>query len=233
MRRFYTAVIRRRALVLALFVLAAAASLAARGLVGVNYDINDYLPAGTASTVAIQVMEEQFEGGIPNARVMVRDVTVPEALEYKARLAAVPGVLSVTWLDDSQDITVPLSAMDGDALENYYKDGAALFTVTVSAEDYVQAVTAIRQIAGEDGAATGGAVSKADSATGTMGEVRLIGVFGVAFALVVLALTTTCWSRCWCWRGWGWRCSSTPGRTLSSGRYPSSPTPVAAYCKWR
>ncbi len=191
MERFYRGVVRRRRLILVLFLLGAAACLVLKGLVRVNYDVNKYLPADTASTVSIQVLGEEFEGGIPNARVMVKDVTIPEALEYKKRLADIPGVQAVSWLDDSADITVPMSAMDEDALRTYYRDGAALFTVTVSEDDYVEAVTGIRALAGESGAATGSAVSQADSATGTMGEVQVIGAFGVAFALLVLALTTT------------------------------------------
>ena len=96
MRRFYTGVVRHRRLILVLFILAAAVCLLLQRMVAVNYDVNDYLPAGTASTVSIDVMEREFDGAIPNARVMIRDVTVPEALEYKARLAAIPGVTAVT-----------------------------------------------------------------------------------------------------------------------------------------
>ncbi len=193
MERFYGAVVARKKLVLALFILAALMGLALRGMVGVNYDINDYLPAGTASTVSLEVMGEEFPGGIPNARVMVPDVTVPQALAYKEALAAVPGVEDVSWLDDSADLAQPLDALDPDLLKNYYQNGAALYSVTVSEEDYVAAVDGMRAVIGPDGAMTGQAVSQASSATATMGEVRLIGVFGVAFALVVLALTTSSW----------------------------------------
>ena len=70
MKGFYTGVVRRRRLVLVLFILAAAAGLLVQRIVPVNYDINDYLPAGTASTVAIEVLGQEFSGGIPNARVM-------------------------------------------------------------------------------------------------------------------------------------------------------------------
>ncbi len=193
MEKFYTGVVRHRRLILALFLLSALACLVLRGMVRVNYDVNKYLPADTASTVSLHVMEEEFPGGIPNARVMVRDVTVPEALEYKARLAAIPGVEAVTWLDDAADVTVPLAAQDKTTLESYYRDGAALFTVTVSEDGYVDAVAAMRAIAGDAGAVTGTIAAQADSATGTMDEVGLVGAFGVAFALFVLALTTTSW----------------------------------------
>ncbi len=193
MKRFYTAVVKRRVLILALFLLATGAGVAMKSLVRVNYDVNKYLPAGTASTVSIQVLEREFSGGIPNVRVMVRDVTIPEALGYKERLSQVEGVLSVSWLDDTASVTVPLSAMDQDALRTYYRDGNAIYTVTVSDTDYVNAVTGIRDVIGDRGAATGSAVSQTESATGTMDEVRLIGAFGVAFALLVLALTTSSW----------------------------------------
>ena len=193
MEKFYRGVVRRKWLILVLFLLAAGACLVLKGMVRVNYDVNKYLPAETASTVSLQVLGEEFPGGIPNARVMVTGVTIPQALEYKEKLAAAPGVEAVTWLDDAADLTVPLAVMDPDTLASYYRDGAALFTVTVSEEDYVEAVAALRDIAGPDGAVTGSAASQADSATGTMDEVQLIGAFGVAFALVVLALTTTSW----------------------------------------
>lgn len=194
MRRFYTGVVRRRKMILVLFTLAAAVCLLLQQAVDVNYDVNDYLPEGTASTVSIEVLEQEFGEGIPNARVMIRDVTVPEALAYKAKLAAIPGVSAVTWLDDAADLALPLAAIDSDTLHAYYKNNAALYTVTVAEEGYIDAVAAIRAVAEPSGtAATGSGIFRADTAAGTMHEVRLIGAFGVAFALAVLALTTTSW----------------------------------------
>ena len=44
-------------------------------------------------------------GGIPDARVMIKDVTIPEALEYKEKLKAVDGVTDVIWLDDAASVS--------------------------------------------------------------------------------------------------------------------------------
>ena len=74
MKRFYTAIVRRRRLVLAVFALAAVLSVFAVRQVKVDYDINDYLPPESPSTTAIEVMNGAFTGGIPNLRVMVRDL---------------------------------------------------------------------------------------------------------------------------------------------------------------
>ena len=78
LKRFYTAIVHRRRAVLAAFVLAAVLSVFASRAVQVDYDINDYLPPDSPSTIALEQMSSAFTGGIPNMRVMVRDVTVPQ-----------------------------------------------------------------------------------------------------------------------------------------------------------
>lgn len=162
-------------------------------LVKVNYDINDYLPESSPSTVSLELMQEEFDGGIPNARIMISDVTIPEALEYKEKLEAVDGVTAVTWLDDVVSIFVPISTLDTDTLETYYKDNNALFTVTIEEDRRIEAVSSIREIIGEDNAMTGSAVSTAISTTETVLEVNKISIFTVLFVLVVLVMTTNSW----------------------------------------
>src|SRR5699024_2526028 len=86
MKKFYQTIVNNLKKILACFLLLAAIGAVLSGMVGVNYDIKDYLPDGTASTVSLDVMEEEFKGGIPNARVAVKNVTIPEALEYKEKI---------------------------------------------------------------------------------------------------------------------------------------------------
>ena len=168
--------------------------LLARSFISVNYDMNDYLPEESLSTVALDVMDAEYEGGIPNARVMVRDVSIPEALKYKEKLEAVDGVSDVTWLDDSEDISVPEEFMDKDVLETYYKDGAALFSVTIDEDKRIDACNAIRELIGDENSMSGSAVSTAVATTSTVTEIPVIAVFGVAFTFLVLMLTTTSWA---------------------------------------
>lgn len=193
MKTVYSSLVNHKKLIIALFALLFFVSLACSQLVSVNYDMTDYLPEHTKSTVSLTVMQEEFEEGIPNARVMIRDVTVPEALEYKDRLKAVEGVSSVTWLDDAVDLTVPLSTLDADTVETYYKNNAALFTVTIDEDYRISATAGIRAIIGEDNAVTGSAVSTADATVNTVSEIRKITVIAVAFVLFVLILTTNSW----------------------------------------
>lgn len=193
MKAFYDKVIKYRTWIVSAFLILAVICGLCKPLVSVNYDMNSYLPEDSASTVALNTMEEEFDGGIPNARVMIRDVTIPEALEYKEKLEAVDGVSSVTWLDDAIDINQPLETQDSDEIETYYKDNAALFTVTIEEEKNLAAVDAIRELIGDENAMTGSAVSTAVSTTSTVKEVAIITVIAVIFVFLVLTLTTTSW----------------------------------------
>ena len=193
MQKFYTGIVNKRKLIIVLFMVAFIISLFCSKLVSVNYDITDYLPENTKSTVSIDVMQAEFDGGIPNARVMIKNVTIPEALEYKEKLKNIDGVTEVSWLDDTVDITVPLSTFDNDTLETYYKDNTALFTLTIEEEKQIDAVAQIRDIIGENDAVTGSAVSTADATTNTVSEILKITVIAVAFVLFVLILTTNSW----------------------------------------
>lgn len=86
----------------------------AQKFVSVNYDMNSYLPEDSPSTVALDVMEDEFDGGIPNARVLIYNVTVPEALSYKEKLGEIDGVTDVTWLDDAVTEKIGELAANGD-----------------------------------------------------------------------------------------------------------------------
>lgn len=99
--------------------------------VGINFNMMDYLPEDANSTVAIAVMKENFSEGISNANVMVPNVNINQAIEYKEKISQLPGIKDVMWLDDVADLKQPLIAIDKDTVETYYKDNAALFAVTI------------------------------------------------------------------------------------------------------
>lgn len=193
MRKFYTWVVNNPKKILVTFIALAIAGAILQNLVEVNYDMTDYLPEDSHSTVSIDLMGEEFEGGIPNARVMVSDVSLAEALEYKEQLENCEGVTEVLWLDDSISIYEPLEMQDQETVETYYKDGTALFTVTVAEDDLVATVDRIREIVGEDNAMCGDAVSRAIATTGTVTEITIISLFAVLSVIVILLITTTSW----------------------------------------
>ena len=193
MERFYDGVVKHRKGLLILFVAVSIFCMILQNAVGVNYDMNDYLPDDAASTVALEIMEAEFSGGIPNARVLIKNVTIPQALEYKEMIKEIQGVTEVTWLDDTIDITTPLSMIEESTVEGYYADNTALFTVTIDEKYRLEAVDAIRKIIGDDNCMMGSAVSTAIATTNTVSEILKITIVAVIFVFVVLVITTTSW----------------------------------------
>lgn len=194
MRKFYTCVVNHKKTVLSVFAVLFVVCFCARNFISVNYDMNDYLPEESPSSLALDKMNAEYDGGIPNARVMIQDVSIPEALEYRERLKAVDGVSEVVWLDDSEDITKPTEFMEEDTLDTYYKDDTALYSVTIEKDKRIEACDAIREIIGDENAMSGSAVSTAVATTSTVTEIPIIAIFGVIFAFFVLTITTTSWA---------------------------------------
>lgn len=193
MKKFYTGVVKHRKYILSAFTIVFLICCVLKGLVAVNYDITDYLPPETASTVSMEKMKEEFAGGIPNTRVMIKDVTIPEALEYKERFKEIEGVTAVSWLDDSVDVTMPISTLDESTVEQYYKDDAALFTITILEDYRISATDAIREIIGEENYMTGSDVSTAVATATTVNEVMIVTAITIVFVLIVLIFTTSSW----------------------------------------
>ena len=60
MEKIYTGVVKHRKLIIALFSVCFIVCLFLQNLVSVNYDMNDYLPSDTKSTVSLEVMQNEF-----------------------------------------------------------------------------------------------------------------------------------------------------------------------------
>ena len=193
MKKFYSGVIRFRYVIMIFFLMAAILGGYCKKLVKVDYDMNDYLPESSSSTVALDVMNQEFDGAIPNARVMIKVKDKKGALSYKKKLENIDGVISVMWLDDALPADLPLSMYPKKTLNTYYKKGYALFQVAIKEEKRTEVVPEIYKLIGEKNAATGSAVSTALATATTLKEVRKISVIAVLFLLCILTITTTSW----------------------------------------
>ena len=97
-------VIKHRKSVVIVFALLTIASILLLMRVNVNYKMADYLPPSAQSTKAVKIMEKEFTQAVPNSSVMVSDVSVAKALEYKEKLLKINGITEVLWLDDMVDV---------------------------------------------------------------------------------------------------------------------------------
>lgn len=159
----------------------------------VNYNINDYLPKNSDSTVSLDKMKEEYDELIPNLRVMLEDVTINETLDMIKKIEDIPGVQNVVWLDDFESVMKPMAFMDADNLENYYKNNNALMNITVQEDSIISATEEIRKIIGDDNKMTGSAVNTAIATTNSVSEIRVVTIVGVLFTILILILTTESW----------------------------------------
>ncbi|HOK43107.1 MAG TPA: MMPL family transporter [Thermoclostridium caenicola] len=196
MDRLADVIVKKRRLIFWIFVLLTVLSACFIPEVDINYNLAKYLPSEMRTSKALEIMEKEFSL-TGSARVMVEDISLPEAVAIKQRLAGVDGVKSVIWLDDVADIHKPLEYLDSKTVESYYKDGAALFMVEFDEGDYSlntgKAVSDIQAIIGEKGAVGGSAVTTKFMRESTIREVVSAAIIAAPIIFIILLLTSHSW----------------------------------------
>jgi predicted RND superfamily exporter protein len=197
MNAFTNLVIRHKKIVLVIFLIATILCAIISSTVTVNYKLVDYLPQDAQSTTAIRIMEQEFGGEMPNARIMLTNVSIMEALEYKDKILKIDGVMSISWLDDIVGLdklkTVPLEFLDSSILDKYYKDSNALMSLSIEGGKETNAVNAIYALLGEDDAATGEAFNTAQMQKMSVSEVMNAMIILVPIIIIILIVSTTSW----------------------------------------
>ena len=190
-------VIRHKKSVLITFLTLAVFSGVFSAMVTVNYNMVDYLPQDAQSTTAIRVMTAEFGGEMPNARILINKISIQEALEYKARIAAIEGIDSVSWLDDAvgldQLTTTPIEFLDAAILQNYYQDQNALLSVSIASGREKETVAAIRTLIGPQNAVAGDAVNTAASQEMSFSEVLKALAILLPIIVIILIVSTSSW----------------------------------------
>ena len=189
-------IITKRRLIEIVFAVLTVLSIFCYFFVGVNYDLTKYLPATTPSQQGIKLMKQEF--GYPGtARVMIDDVTLYQAQQYKNKIAAVDGVDMVLWADTKTDVYQADQFLKMKDIDDYYKDGHAVMDITFkegdSSPETSQAIDQIKAITGSKGHFTGSAVQ--DKSLRENLQKEMISATGICIIiiLVILILTTTSW----------------------------------------
>lgn len=178
------------------FILAVLVSALMAPFVEINYDLTEYLPDTVQSKEGLNKMEETF--GYPGtARVMIKDVTLYEAKAYKDRLEQVDGVDQILWLDTGTNVFSGEGFIDYMSIDQYYKDGCAVFDVTFEEGDTSKktsrAIDEMKEITGDKGYYVGMAVQDKSVAENVQEEMKLILSIGIFMIFVILCLTTNSW----------------------------------------
>ena len=113
MKHISEAVIRHRRLIVWIALLLCVVSVFAAQSVKVNYDLSIYLPREASTVKAL----DQIKTSLPNLQLYLPGLSIQETLREKERLAALPGVEDILWLDDVIDLRdTPLDMQDEDML---------------------------------------------------------------------------------------------------------------------
>lgn len=193
MRWLSKKILHHRWIVMITFLVVTLVSAFLAGGVGINYNLADYLPEDSPSTVGLNVMYDAFETAVPNLRIMLKDVDVPTALAFKEQIAQAEGVQEVYWLDDTVNVNQPLETIDVKVLDSWYKDSNALFSVTVDSSRTKDTVDSLRELIGDKGVFAGDAVNISAAQETTGKEVGTVMLFIIPVILIILLITTSSW----------------------------------------
>lgn len=186
-------VVKRKKQIIIFFILAMFICAGLFFIVPINYNMTDYLPDEANSTVALNIMESEFEQAIPNLNVMVENLTITEALNLKDKISNADYVKEVLWLDDTMDLKIPLEMQSTKDVEAYYKDSTALFMVTVEDGNEQAAIAAIETTIGKDCFISGPAAEQADAQKTSSQEAINSIIVLVPLIILILILATTSW----------------------------------------
>ena len=164
--------------------------------VGVNYDLTSYLPDTVESKIAINKMKEVF--GYPGTgRLMLKDVTIYEAKQYKNEIEKLDGVDQVVWMDTTTQIYGSSEFIDYDSISDYYKDGDAVMDITFQEGDTSKltqkAIRRIEKLVGERGDLVGMAPTNKFVEENVKREMNMIMAVAVVLIFIILLFTTTSW----------------------------------------
>lgn len=186
MLSFSRFVLRKRKLIIWLTALLCAVSFFGMLRVRVNYDMSSYLPEDTPTVRALKAVGND----VPNMKVYLPGVTVQQAREAKKQLMACAHVRGVLWLDDVTDLrATPEETLDQDILSAWYRDGGALFQVTVDPDHYAAGFSAIKTLF-PDSLTAGNAANQARVISVSMKEVGAIIPFVLPIVLLILLVST-------------------------------------------
>lgn len=193
MDKIASCILKQKKLILIVFAMMALVCVVLQAFVKKNYNMIDYLPQESQSTKALKLMSEEFTQSMPNASVMVRGVSIMEAVDYKRQLSSISGVTQVIWLDDMIDLKQPLEMSDPGTVEDYYKNGNALYSVTIAKGLEKETSAAIRMLIGEGNLLAGEAPDLAAMQENTTSEVMGAMLILIPAVLLILFLSTSSW----------------------------------------
>lgn len=187
----FRTVVRYRRAVIALYIAVICLCAYLSGFVNIDSDLSHYLPADAESTIDLHIMEETFDAQIPNAQLMVKDISVKDAESLTERISETDGVTEVSWISDLNVMNTPLSFLPANLIARYYRDGNALITITIDNDYTMDTLDEIRALTDRETYFTGTFVNSKVAQATAKREVYFTVALVVVFAAFLLFLILT------------------------------------------
>ena len=179
-------IVNKRKAFMVFFILAAVFSVFSSSWVKVSNKLSDYLPESTKTKQGLDIMDENFTT-FGTAKVMVNNIDYEKALELSTKLKEIVGVSRVDFYDKSD------SDYENKNIEDYYKDFAALYTISfedVEDSKLVQeAIVKVREAVSTYDNVVYTTIDK-DDAKSLNEDMKVIGVLVVIIIVGVLIFTS-------------------------------------------
>ena len=179
-------IVNKRKAFMVFFILAAVFSVFSGSWVKVSNKLSDYLPESTKTKQGLDIMDENFTT-FGTAKVMVNNIDYEKALELSTKLKEIAGVSRVDFYDKSD------SDYENKNIEDYYKDFAALYTISfedVEDSKLVQeAIVKVREAVSTYDNVVYTTIDK-DDAKSLNEDMKVIGVLVVIIIVGVLIFTS-------------------------------------------
>ena len=179
-------IVNKRKAFMVFFILAAVFSVFSSSWVKVSNKLSDYLPESTKTKQGLDIMDENFTT-FGTAKVMVNNIDYEKALELSTKLKEIAGVSRVDFYDKSD------SDYENKNIEDYYKDFAALYTISfedVEDSKLVQeAIVKVREAVSTYDNVVYTTIDK-DDAKSLNEDMKVIGVLVVVIIVGVLIFTS-------------------------------------------
>ena len=179
-------IVNKRKAFMVFFILAAVFSVFSSSWVKVSNKLSDYLPESTKTKQGLDIMDENFTT-FGTAKVMVNNIDYEKALELSTKLKEIAGVSRVDFYDKSD------SDYENKNIEDYYKDFAALYTISfedVEDSKLVQeAIVKVREAVSAYDNVVYTTIDK-DDAKSLNEDMKVIGVLVVLIIVGVLIFTS-------------------------------------------
>ena len=198
MNRFSEEIVKHKKIIIIIFVIFALITGIMTAAVSINYKMIDYLPKDSPSTIAIRIIKDEFSDDMPSGRVMINNVSITEALEYKEKIKNIDGITSVSWLDDIIGLntlqSVPLEFLDKEIVDSYYKENSALLTISIESGKEQDTVAKLYEIIGKDNSASGEGINLAETQNMSVSEVLNAMLILLPIVIFILIITTSSWA---------------------------------------